>query len=135
MPLGSYWLFDGAEVIRGNLRLLPAERVNETYIRDGYTCRSCGKRPKPYIGNQLGKFCFIEGKLHIAEDIMVDHIIALSDGGTHDLANLQTLCTACHLIKTRKERRDRRLILYQFVFLLKSSSLPPVPTQSKQPAR
>jgi 5-methylcytosine-specific restriction protein A len=39
----------------------------------------------------------------------VDHIVPLSDGGEHDLANLQTLCTACHRVKTANENQQRNL--------------------------
>jgi 5-methylcytosine-specific restriction endonuclease McrA len=41
----------------------------------------------------------------------LDHIVPLVDGGSHDLANLQTLCTPCHKRKTAREagaRRERR---------------------------
>ena len=42
----------------------------------------------------------------------LDHIVPLIDGGGHDLANLQTLCTPCHKVKTASEAarrgRDRR---------------------------
>lgn len=39
----------------------------------------------------------------------LDHVIPLIDGGTHELANLQTLCTPCHKRKTSQEARDRAL--------------------------
>ena len=31
---------------------------------------------------------------------MVDHIVPIKDGGTHDVDNLQPMCTACHRVKT-----------------------------------
>ena len=37
----------------------------------------------------------------------VDHVVPLIDGGTHDLRNLQTLCTPCHKRKTAGEARVR----------------------------
>lgn len=37
----------------------------------------------------------------------VDHIIALSDGGTNDDENLVCLCRRCHGVKTFKERADK----------------------------
>lgn len=37
----------------------------------------------------------------------LDHIVPLIDGGGHELANLQTLCTPCHKNKTAAEARDR----------------------------
>lgn len=51
--------------------------------RDGYRCRACG-RP---------------GRLE------VDHVIPLHRGGAPlDADNLQTLCVACHLQKTTREK-------------------------------
>ena len=38
----------------------------------------------------------------------LDHIVPLIDGGTHDMANLQTLCTPCHKLKTAREAEERR---------------------------
>jgi group II intron reverse transcriptase/maturase len=43
--------------------------------RDGYRCVRCGSQEK----------------------VHVHHILALSDGGTHELANLETLCERCHV--------------------------------------
>jgi 5-methylcytosine-specific restriction endonuclease McrA len=37
----------------------------------------------------------------------LDHVVPLIDGGTHDLENLQTLCTPCHKRKTAEEARER----------------------------
>ena len=54
--------------------------------RDGYRCRCCGRS---------GRF-------------EVDHIRPIQDGGSHALANLQTLCRNCHFAKTRRENRRRR---------------------------
>jgi 5-methylcytosine-specific restriction protein A len=40
---------------------------------------------------------------------MVDHIVALADGGTRlDRSNLQALCLRCHARKTAAEVRIRR---------------------------
>lgn len=52
--------------------------------RDLYRCRACG-------------FAVQDGAhLH------VDHIVAIANGGTTTLANLQTLCTVCNLGKGAK---------------------------------
>lgn len=37
----------------------------------------------------------------------LDHIVPLIDGGSHDVSNLQTLCTPCHKRKTAREARER----------------------------
>ncbi len=38
----------------------------------------------------------------------LDHIVPLIDGGGHEPANLQTLCTPCHKDKTAREATRRR---------------------------
>jgi len=52
--------------------------------RDGYTCRSCGKKARTKDEKR---------KMH------ADHIIARSKGGRDTLTNLQTLCELCHADK------------------------------------
>lgn len=55
-------------------------------IRDDYRCVKCGKA----------------GRLE------VDHIRPLRRGGAPwDLTNLQTLCRACHIAKTRRENERK----------------------------
>ena len=51
--------------------------------RDDYTCRRCGIR-----STRVDSIGFD-----------VDHIVPKSDGGSHALDNLQTLCPACHAEK------------------------------------
>lgn len=41
-------------------------------------------------------------------DLQLDHIIPLSLGGSKwDPANVQTLCSGCHDVKSAQDRRDR----------------------------
>lgn len=54
--------------------------------RDGHQCVQCGS----------------------AERLEVDHILNIARGGTHDLNNLQTLCTECHAAKTARESGEWR---------------------------
>lgn len=56
---------------------------HEVFKRDNYKCKECGRTNK-------------ESVLH------VDHIIPVSQNGTDELSNLQTLCSECNLNK-----RDR----------------------------
>jgi 5-methylcytosine-specific restriction endonuclease McrA len=58
------------------------------YERDGGRCVRCGFEvsPRAYI---------------------CDHVLPLSDGGTSEIENLQTLCAPCSKIKTRIDRRAR----------------------------
>ena len=44
-----------------------------------------------------------------AEGVQVDHVARLADGGADDLSNTQTLCEACHRLKTAAEQRTRDL--------------------------
>lgn len=55
------------------------------FKRDNFACRECG----------------------IKNDLTVDHIIALVDGGTNDDANLQTLCRACNTRKFNTGRSSK----------------------------
>lgn len=58
--------------------------------RDRWTCRNCG---------------VTTGLLE------VDHILPLSQGGTEDDSNLQSLCIECHDAKTKAEAADRARFL------------------------
>ena len=55
--------------------------------RDGELCQPCQRQGR-----------IVEGR-------EVDHIIPRAIGGTNDDANLQTICKACHLDKTQREKR------------------------------
>ncbi len=57
---------------------------HEVFKRDGYKCVECGK-PKA------------ETNLHC------DHILPVSQGGTDEMDNLQTLCEPCNLAKSNKK--------------------------------
>lgn len=52
----------------------------EVWERDNFTCQDCGTR----------------------RHLSVDHIVAESNGGTLDLANLRTLCIRCNCKKGAK---------------------------------
>lgn len=71
---------------RGAKRMEAKKRILE---RDGYVCQN------PQCG------CLLEGM----KDSILDHIIPLSRGGTHDDENLQSLCLDCSRKKTHKESR------------------------------
>lgn len=73
----------------GNARRLgssKASRLRQRVLyRDRWTCQACG------VVDRSGK------------SLEADHIVRLADDGTHDLENLQTLCRACHSVKTAAE--------------------------------
>jgi 5-methylcytosine-specific restriction enzyme A len=49
----------------------------------------------------LCRACEAEGRVEAAT--VVDHVVPLRAGGTHQRANLQPLCAACHGVKTARE--------------------------------
>lgn len=57
---------------------------HEVFKKDNYKCLECGKTNK-------------ETTLH------VDHIVPVSQGGSDELDNLQTLCQACNLAKSNRK--------------------------------
>lgn len=63
---------------------LDSKLRHECFKRDGYKCLECGTTNK-------------EKTLHC------DHIIPVSQGGSDELDNLQTLCEGCNLAKSNKK--------------------------------
>lgn len=59
---------------------IPGVLRHEVFHRDGYHCRECGAS-------------------NIETSLEVDHIIPVSQGGTDELENLQTLCRECNQAK------------------------------------
>lgn len=51
------------------------ERRQKCYDRDNHTCQECGSTD---------------------EELHAHHITSISDGGSHDIENLTTLCKSCH---------------------------------------
>ena len=63
------------------------------YKRDGFKCVKCGS----------------------TENLTVDHIIPVSQGGKNHLVNLQTMCKPCNVIKGAAVvlyRRDQQAVGY-----------------------
>lgn len=67
-------------------------RRKAVLTRDDYTCRHCGVKSTR------------------VDDVYfdVDHTVAKSDGGGHELSNLQTLCPSCHADKHTGNRKLAR---------------------------
>ena len=49
----------------------------DIYLRDGHRCKACG----------------------FHRNLVIDHILAVNEGGTNDPTNLQTLCCTCNAKK------------------------------------
>jgi 5-methylcytosine-specific restriction enzyme A len=62
---------------------IPAEVRKYVFERDRYQCQSCGKTD-------------------LQTKLTVDHIVALTLGGSNDISNLQTLCHSCNSRKNNK---------------------------------
>jgi hypothetical protein len=67
-------------------RRISARLRNEVLERDGFTCQRCGHGPGDADPLNLAR----KVRLHI------DHVIPVSQGGTDERDNLQTVCSACN---------------------------------------
>ena len=56
-------------------------------------------RAQVLTDNPLCTACLKVGRVTVATD--VDHIVALVNNGNNELTNMQGLCSACHIDKTR----------------------------------
>ena len=65
--------------------------VDFVRVRDGHTCRKCGRQESMSDQN--------EERL----PFHIDHIIPRRAGGSHHPRNLQLLCPSCHSKKTARE--------------------------------
>jgi hypothetical protein len=68
--------------------------IERAYVieRDGSRCHLCGKKCKP-------------------EDIHLDHVIPLSQGGSHELTNLRVAHAFCNLSKRNRARNEQLLLV------------------------
>lgn len=60
--------------------------------RDGYRCQPCKRRG------------------YVTEATEVDHVIALAQGGTDELSNLQAICVPCHEVKSVRDAHPEAAI-------------------------
>jgi 5-methylcytosine-specific restriction protein A len=58
-------------------------------------------RSRVLRANPLCVHCAAAGK--VAEAVEMDHIVALTNGGTNDEGNMQGLCLSCHADKTARD--------------------------------
>ncbi len=61
---------------------------NEIFERDGYICQNCGCKTRPDFKNPYHPLY-----------PNLDHIIPLSQGGSHTRLNTQCLCRQCNIVK------------------------------------
>ena|SRR6266566_368157 len=60
-------------------------------------------------GYRMAEVCELCGNV---ENLVIDHIIPLSRGGSNDLDNLRTLCTSCNVKEAWKYRERENLPKY-----------------------
>jgi len=91
----------------------PREARRRIRRRDRGRCASCGvdtyrvRRELAKLGRGRARATRERGYKPGRSFWELDHIVALIDGGGHEDANLQTLCTPCHTAKTAQEARAR----------------------------
>lgn len=78
----------------------PSERFSslEVFNRDGWSCQLCGVGVRRY-----------KRKRNASDEATVDHIIPLSRGGRHVMANCQCACRDCNTAKGSKREGQTRL--------------------------
>jgi len=89
----------------------PREVRRRLRRRDRGRCAACGldtvKLRRELRGRGMTKKLRERGFVPRRSLWEVDHIVPLVDGGSHDLDNLQTLCSPCHRAKTAAEATER----------------------------
>lgn len=62
---------------------------------------------KKYFVKKINNFtCNKCGEIKISEELEIDHIVPIVNGGTNEYSNLQPLCIECHISKTRGEWKE-----------------------------
>lgn len=89
-------------------------RATRMYVfrRDHGVCANCGadtaKEAREREAERAAKYDRVPSEYAgLSAEWQADHIVPLIDGGSFDLANLQTLCTPCHKAKTAREAGER----------------------------
>jgi hypothetical protein len=82
------------------LREIKDRFLNEKYQRFTLT----GAHRQEFLDSN--NRCAICDKKVTLKTMQIDHILALANGGTNDLTNLQSLCKSCHLDKTKSENES-----------------------------
>ena len=81
------------ERIRGRTWMATRQRIAKAY---NYTCVDCGLLWRSHLDQ-------------------IDHDTPLEQGGSNDDSNLKPRCNACHLVKTLRERGERKVYIKDLV--------------------
>lgn len=102
-----------AKTLKPRLQLLNTQRLRAAPVRNG-TARQRGgawmeRRAVQLQREPLCRHCAQLGLVALA--LEVDHVIPLWRGpGLDTDSNLQSLCIACHLLKTQREAKERNAV-------------------------
>jgi len=88
---GNIWVGLNKNYLKNGKQRKPIDSKlrHECFKRDGYKCVECGATNKEKI-------------------LRADHILPVSQGGTDELSNLQTLCEDCNFAKSNKYWKGER---------------------------
>jgi hypothetical protein len=73
----------------------------EVYLRDGFCCQRCEWTP-PYVPPGWDGRVNVPWSVVDDRELQIDHVIPVALGGTHEVTNLQTLCSRCNYRKSSK---------------------------------
>lgn len=98
------------KTIKPRLQATSTQRIKPIEGRPGATPRTRGRawietRARWLRKHPLCLHCQAQGLVSVAEE--VDHVIPLWMGGRDDETNFQSLCKACHAVKTAGEAKGR----------------------------
>jgi 5-methylcytosine-specific restriction endonuclease McrA len=82
------------------------ERLERQPWRSAYAS-AVYRRNRQLAYELAGGACALCGAALGGHEFICDHVVALTDGGTNDIGNLQVLCHDCSRVKTREDRRAR----------------------------
>jgi hypothetical protein len=83
------------------------EQPGDFYFFDYEKKPSRKELPQGQRKRILDKFDNTCSECPSSDELEIDHIVPLCDGGSNDDENLQVLCNDCHIKKTSKENSDR----------------------------
>ena len=73
--------------------------------RAGVVIGNVPANTRAILRGRFGETCLVAGCNNVATD--VDHVIALVNGGLHDISNFQTLCGSCNRNKGKSSTDHR----------------------------
>ena len=72
---------------------------DRVFQADGYVCYGCGRK------------CLKSAPNNHPLQATIDHVIPLSKGGTHEYANVRTMCRQCNVSKGNRGGGEQLLLI------------------------